>query len=97
MLQDLEGYLCSPFDNVRGEAAGPLAFKTYWDRISTRIDFHGQELPNRLKTSLGAMYDAFGGERPSYLPEDTQTEQVRLSFLQCVLMLIVEAHLEHHT
>ncbi|KAI0086959.1 hypothetical protein BDY19DRAFT_957657 [Irpex rosettiformis] len=75
VLRDLEEYLCSPFSNIRKDAVGPLAFRSYWDKISSRIDFHGQELPDKLKNNICALYEVYGGERPSYLPTDTQSQQ----------------------
>jgi hypothetical protein len=74
VLQELEEYLCSPFINIRREAVGPLAFKRYWDRISSRIDFRDIELPENFRNSLCAIYDAYGGDRPSYLPADSQSQ-----------------------
>ncbi len=74
VFRELEDYLCSPFDNIRQEAAGPLAFKGFWDKVSARVDFGDQELPDKLKNTLGAIYDAYGGERPWYLSVDTQSQ-----------------------
>ncbi|KAI0693267.1 hypothetical protein BC835DRAFT_1086038 [Cytidiella melzeri] len=79
VLRDLEEYLCAPFENIRKEAIGPLTFKSFWDRISSRLDLdndNGEQLPEKLKTSLCAIYDAYGGDRPAYLPKDSQSQDV---------------------
>ncbi|KAH8115144.1 hypothetical protein DFH11DRAFT_1726577 [Phellopilus nigrolimitatus] len=71
----LSELLKAPFarDRIPEPAAGPLAFRTFWDSVAPRLDFTMRYFPPGLADCVHALASAYGGEVPDWMRSQSQT------------------------
>ncbi len=74
-LHILAAFLAAPFENISYGALGSRAVMNFWEAIKGDFDntLH-HDIPTSLKINLAACYDAFGGERPSFVSSNSDSE-----------------------